>query len=203
MRLSVVVNTCALGPRAHAVTGSTTPSPHAWRAYALQHFILPAYAAHADEVIVVGEWREGEGYIYVSAPSVYFSAVDALHQRQAGFEMASGDVIIHVHDDHFLDPSALSEILPTAAWRADVLVPTRYRQELHAAKQHPTGMEDTPPYVGGHCAIYKREVLERCPWNEVPKAHVWDTLHTKMMRDAGFRLKEAPEMCVWDVEVAT
>jgi len=55
-------------------------------------------------------------------------------------------------------------------------------------------------YISGHCAIYRREVIEACPWNMVP--HVWtmDIEHTKQIRNAGFKIVHTDAIKVWDCE---
>lgn len=198
MNLSVVINTCALGPRAASVTGSTTPTPHSARAYALHEFILPTLASdpNVSEVIVVGEFEEGDGYVYVPCPSRAFSCVDALAQRQAGFEASSGDVVLFMHDDHALDARASWYL--KHLWRffdADVVVPTRLQRR--PAKVLNNGL---PAYVGGHAAAYARWTLEAAPWGAVPKVHTWDVEHTRMLREAGARIVESHETHVYDIE---
>lgn len=195
MKLSVIVNTCSLAPHAMEVTGSTTPTPHAVRAYALRHFILPHYLKHADEVIVVGEYEEGEGYTYVSSPSEYRSAVDALAQRQAGFEHASHDLLLFAHDDHLVDLSCFENV---PWWTADVFACERKRVGEGTI---PNGFRDG--YVSGHGAFYRRSVLELAPWGDVPKVHTWDIEHTKMLLAAEARIEETKIVTAWDVEYAT
>lgn len=195
MNLSIIVNTCSLGPRAQEVTGSTTPSPHAWRAYALRHFILPIYRAYGSEVIVVGEYEDGEGYTYIPSPSRFFSAVDALHQRQEAFEASTGELVAFVHDDHLLNFARASNV----PWGdADVFVPPRFRRGVGRLNN---GFE--AGYVSGHAAIYTREILEAAPWGDVPKVHTWDIEHTKMLRAAGARIIQVPALEAWDVEMET
>jgi hypothetical protein len=168
------------------------------RGYALHHLLLPAYESIADEVIVVGEWQEGAGYTYIHSPSRFFSAVDALEARQRGFEAASGDFICFVHDDHFVD---LKDFDHLPWWQADVWVPRRWRRtEAGFDALQNNGM---PNYVGGHCAFYRREILERAPWGEVEKVHAWDVDHTVRLRSVGARIAETSLVNVYDVEVVT
>lgn len=197
--LSVVINTCALGPRASNVTGSTTLTPHARRLHSLSEFIIPTlvHDQDIDELVITGEYEEGEGYTYVPSPSKFFSCVDALAQRQAGFEATSGDVVGFFHDDHWLAPGGAWYALHF--WRyfkADVVVPERLQRRPHKALNN--GMSSG--YVGGHAAFYSREILEKAPWGAVPKEHVWDTLHTKMLLEADARIREVPQIKVYDVE---
>ena len=201
MKLSICINTCALASHAQEVTGSHTSTPHAMRAWALRNFILPALidSPHVDEVIVAGEWEEGEGYTYVSSPSVFRSCVDALAQRQAAFEASHGDVVGFVHDDHMLHTETLWSM--KNVWRfqpADVLVPYRFARTSRGIVQLNNGMQEPPLYVGGHAAFYSRDILLAAPWGDVPKVHVWDTAHTKMLNAANARIREVG--VVYDVE---
>lgn len=192
-KLSVIVNTCSLGPMAKTVTGSHSDTPHFVRAYALRHFILPHYTRYADEVIVVGEYAEGDGYTYLYCPSEYFSAVDALAQRHEGYSVARGGWLAFVHDDHWLDLTDADYL----DWRsADVWVPRRYRA---GEGELINGMHETPPYIGGHCAIYSRQAIESAPWNAVPKVWTWDVEHTRMLGD-DLTAAETDRVRVWDVE---
>ncbi|KKK49150.1 hypothetical protein LCGC14_3137930, partial [marine sediment metagenome] len=131
MKLSLVINSCARGSKA-AETLSSGRQPHVQRAYALRNFILPAALADPtfDEVIVVGEWEPGNGYIYIEVPSVHFSCVDALAQRQAGFERSTGGWVVFQHDDHSMNNYVWDVTHSLLQWihltEADVLVPARY-----------------------------------------------------------------------------
>lgn len=195
MKLSVIVNTSALGPHAHESRGSDSAlgSPHAWRAYALRNLILPAYAndPNVAELIVVGEWEPGP-YLYIHEPSRYLSSVDALAQRQRGFDAATGDYVAHVHDDHLL------QIPWVPSFHGAVMVPER-RTRLRASSGEPlpNGGSD---YVSGHAALYRRDVLERCPWGAVKPVRTWDIEHTQAMRTAGFDPRPTSAFIAWDCE---
>lgn len=197
MSLSVVVNTCALGPRARQVTGSHTNVPHAERAHRLRNALCSyVLAPEVDEVIVAGEWEEGEGYRYVPCPSVHFSAVDALAQREAGFRASTGDVVLHIHDDHLWMPHEVE-------MEAHVVVPRRLKRRNGSAERLPNGSRGEwadAPYIGGHATFYERVVLEACPWSAVPKLYTWDVAHTKQIAGWGFGVLWSEEVCVYDVE---
>jgi hypothetical protein len=177
--------------------------PHSMRLYALRSFIIPFYLSdpHVSEVIVVGEYEDGPGYTYLNVPSKHYSSADALAQRQAGFEASTGDTIIFQHDDHILDPKWASNLDS----RADVLIPQRWtRLRSSTPERLNNGEPECNPgvkeYISGHCAIYKRAVLEVCPWGKVPQIRTWDCQHTWQIRDAGFRVTRSDTLKVWDVE---
>lgn len=200
MKISLIINTCCRGPRAHEVTGSTTPTPHALRDYALTNFILPAYLASpdVDQVVVTGEYGAGAGYLSVWEPSTHFSCVDALAQRQKGADVASGDILIFTHDDHFFPPEQLANI--RRLWRfldADVVVPSRWMRNEKGDVRLNNGM---PDYVGGHAVMMTREAVKVAPWEDVLKVHVWDNDHTRLMREEGLRIREEEGIRVYDVE---
>lgn len=231
--ISLVLNTSALGPKAKETPGSDGRTvPHAFREYALRNFLLPLYCAdpYLDEVIVVGEWEPGPGYKYIHVPSVHFSSADALAQRQVGFEASKGNVVIHCHDDHWLQPltsAAFAHDSMCPEWddyragpchgcplkeEGDVLIPQRWTRlrrpqgerlnngegiinpNLHGPYMSEMG------YVSGHCAVYRREVLETCPWRAVEPTRTWDICHTQQMRAAGFHVVWSEALKVYDVE---
>ena len=217
----MVINTCARGPKA-AETLSSGRQPHAQRAFALRNFILPAALADPtfDEVIVVGEWEPGNGYIYIEVPSERFSCVDALAQRQAGFERSMGDWVVFQHDDHTLanpvvgeefwydEITALEDAIDEANF--DVLIPSRYTRLRDVNGEQlfngePQSNKDiyTLGYISGHCAIYRREVLEKCPWGDVPKVFIWDVEHTAQIRDAGFKIEWSDALRCYDAEAGS
>lgn len=210
MKVSIVINSAALAPHAD-ITLSSGHAPYSWRAYALRNFILPSYLKYPDvEIIVAGTWEEGPGYTYIPVPQEFKSWRDCIAQRQAGFEVATGDLIIHQHDDHILEPRSLD-----GAW--DVLVPQRWTrlrnpegerlnhgepevQLANSVMQNNFNPSAPIGYIGGHCAIYYRKVLEACPWKDVPQVFTLDCEHTKQVRAAGFKIEWASQLRVYDVE---
>ena len=216
--ISLIINTCANGAKA-ADTLSSGRQPHAQRSFALRNFILPAALADPtfDEVIVAGEWEPGNGYVYIEVPSVHFSCVDALAQRQAGFERSCGSIIFFQHDDHMLArmpfwDEAENTIIPWAKEPQDVVVPSRYTrlrnvngERLYNGEPNNQGGKHRgnrhSGYASGHCAIYRREVLERCPWGDVPEVFTWDIEHTGQIRDAGFNIEWSDALRVYDCEM--
>lgn len=214
MSISLIINTCA-GREPRADVCSHGGQPYEQRAYALQNFILPAYIADpdVDEVIVVGEWMDGPGYTYVPSSSIYYSSDDAVHQRQAGFEAAKGDWLVFQHDDHLLEnewwgddePNGSSELdylfNQPGEVGCDILVPQRWtRLRNITGEKLPNGESS---YISGHCAIYRREVLERCPWNRVAVCRTWDMFHSEQIRNEGFNIHWSQTLRVWDVEAGS
>ena len=224
--ISLVINTCAGGAKA-AETLSSGGQPHAQRAFALRNFILPAAIADPtfNEVIVVGEWEPGNGYTYIEVPSKHFSCVDALQQRQVGFEKSRGDVVIFQHDDHILEVWPLDHgynaVEVFEEEEPSVLVPARYTRLRNVNGERLYNGEpdlvfddkgvyaveflqrQVRGYISGHCAIYRREVLEKCPWGDVSEKFTWDVQHTAQIRAAGFKITWSSALKVWDVEAGS
>lgn len=210
MTVSLIVNTGALALHAED-TKSSGGVPYSWRTYWLRNFLLPMYVAdlYIDEVIVAGVWEEGPGYTYVPVlEGRHGSWKDCIAQRQAGFEASKGDIVIHQHDDHLLwldDDSQLEERVGLLG--NQVIVPqrwTRLRNPHGERLNHgePSYNQWNPPegYIGGHCAIYRREVLERCPWKAIPLEFTLDVIHTAHIRAAGYTVAWSDALKVWDVE---
>jgi len=125
--------------------------------------------------------------------------VDALAQRQAGFEASTGDIVIFQHDDHVFDqlciPYPTSE---TQSW--DVLSPQRYTL-MRSPEPELLNNGYYDGYVLGHGAIYRRTVIERCPWKDVPRVYQWDIAHTQQIIAAGFTLAWTTASQLRDVEL--
>ncbi len=216
--ISLVINSCAMGEQARSVL-SSGKQPHEQRAFALRNFVLPAAIADPtfDEVIVCGEWEPGDGYTYIEVPSEHFSCVDALRQRQVGFERSRGDIVIFQHDDHFFDFRGVIEVGSAALqqfWHEpwDILIPARYtrlrnvngEKLLNGEPQSNVDLH-TLGYISGHCAIYRREVLEACPWNEAPEQFTWDIAHTAQIRSClpSFNIEWSDALRVYDIEAGS
>jgi len=198
MTTSIIINTAADAPHAKHVN-SSGGVPYSWRAYALQNFILPAYieSSFIDEVIVAGHWHAGAGYRYLPVEAVHFNWADCIAQRQAGFEAAFGDTLIFQHDDHLL--RLKERFVPAHFLAADVISPDRFtRARLVEGEPLNSGRADG--YIDGHCAIYKREVIERCPWKDVPIQFTMDKAHTEQIKAACFRIHWSRVLKVQDVE---
>jgi len=199
MKLSVIINTCALEDNDTKSSGGKGPT-HAGRAYALRNFILPRYIADplVDEIIVVGTWGFSEEYTYIPMPSVYKSCTDALLQRHAAAQAATGDILIFQHDDHmFSSLDTMQDIFLHVD--TDVLSPARYTR-LRSVSGERLNNGEQHGYISGHGTAYRREVIEQCPWGDVPPVFTWDIEHTKQIRAAGFNPVWSEDLQLWDCE---
>lgn len=214
--VSVVINSCALG----LVAGrrrSSGSQPYYERLWLLRNVILPLYTQWRkdvfSEVIVVGEFEEGEGYTYVPCPSVHHSCVDALAQRQAGFEALKHPSIPWVlfqHDDHLFDPD--NQIGNPE--RFDVLSPSRWTRgrskdwerlsdgTFHSGRGMPQRIDWTPlGYLNGHACLMRPGVFRRgFNWTDAEKVFTWDTSVTECLRKIETPMRYAPEIKVYDLE---
>ena len=198
--ISVVINSAALGPKSRALV-SSGGKIYGERATLLRDRILPA-SAEADEVIVVGEFESGPGYIYVPSPSQAFDCTDALHQRQAGFVASRGEILVFQHDDHCADPAffeTLRRYASDTSW--DVLVPDRHTMD---GKRLDTGAHGSPgvdeSYVMGHACVMRRAMVERAPWSDVSKVITWDVVHTRQLRSCGARIRWVDDLVMFNLE---
>jgi hypothetical protein len=197
MTTSAIIITCATAP--HAATAlSSGRQPHDFRAYLLRCHILPAYLANPEinEVIVVGEFEEGDGYRYIHVDSVERNSVhDALRKRQVGTDNARGDWLIVQNDDHILDLRA-HHVLDT--YDADVISPARWTR-LRGPVERLNGGENYG-YAMGHCSLYRREALDAVQWEDLERAFTFDVEHSQRLLRAGFRIRHPQDLRAYDIE---
>lgn len=178
--ITAIVNTCALG--GHGNAGSAG-KPYSHRAELLERDILPGLRRHEiSQVIVVGEYKPGEGYQYIHSPSVYKNCRDVLAQRQAGFEAAKFDWIFFQMDDHSLSANAPLDSLRQCD--ADIVTPYRHGRGgtlLNSGFNDARGIS----YVHTHGIFMRRHAVETCPWIRLPPIHAFDIVHTMWFQDAG------------------
>ena len=175
-----------------------------WKREALiDQYILPSMLkAEFDETLVVGDYKPSAGYRYLEFPPVTATTMDALWKRDIGAEATTSDVLVYLSDDHCLGPgfgTVLRQSVLTRGW--DALVPQRRTHQGVYGKSIPLNMGLTEQYCAGHAGIFRRYVLQRCPWGATPHTLVWDLGHSRWMQAEGFRLVGAPQdLMVEDVE---
>lgn len=197
--VSIVINTCAgsKNPRVLAQKGSfgnPGKHPYAVRAAKLER-ALERYKSEPVEVIVVGEWHEGEGYTYVESPGVHNDPTDQIPQRHTGAQAAQGDIVVFLNDDHFLDGAAL---LVEEMRDTDVGAFKRFAKMPTEEVTLPTGWAS---YVHGHGCAMTREALRKMPWSAVTTLIQCDVIHTQLCRDAELKIKQLERPFLWDIEV--
>lgn len=210
--LTVVVNTCCRGPAGRLY--SSGKQPYMERLWLLRNVTIPLYTKWMPElfrqVIVVGEFEEGEGYTYVHCPSTYKSCVDALAQRDAGFDAVENTAvqwILFHHDDHVWDPTN-QLLLPETA---DVLSPSRWthgrsleKERLNDGTYHAGRTSQDVlglGYLNGHACLMRPHVFRHgFRWSKAEKIFQWDTSVTQVLQRQETRIRYAPELKVWDME---
>ena len=88
---------------------------------------------------------------------------------------------------------------------ADVISPARWTRLRHSLGEQLNGGEPGGRWSGaghfnGHGCLFKREVLERCPWDTLPRVFAYDMAQTERIREAGFHILWASDVRIWDVE---
>ena len=163
--------------------------------------ILPSIIPQGfDETIVVGDHHDGRCYRYLPVPALLGSTVDALVKRDAG-ALAAGrsSVLVYLCDDHTLDPDFLATFQQYRPQRWDVLVPARYT--VRDGQRIRLNMGHSEGYCAGHGGIFRREVIERCPWSCGPHHRNWDLLISHRHRGHGFRYEFAgDDLAIIDCE---
>lgn len=208
MTISLVIVTAALADAATTPLSSGKQA-HGDRAYLLRNVILPQAIASGEfaEILVVGEFEAGEGYRWLDVPSVEHSSIhDGLRKRHLGTLAATGDWIAIQNDDHVFDPQAMARARNYMSYTlSDVVSPARWTRLRHADGERLNGGEPGGRWAGaghinGHGCVFRRAVLDECPWDTLPKVFSYDMAMTKRITDAGFHVVWAEDVRLWDIE---
>lgn len=207
MRLSVIINTVAgtkdpeILQRAGSF-GHEAKHPYARRAERLEQ-TLAEYAKHPwFQTIVVGEWHDGDSYLYLPHPGPTKSPLDPPAQRHAAAQLAAGDCCVFMNDDHYIMPlhlQWLQEITPTC----HVTAFGRYCYRNSQMLQMEDGfMEHSPEnqYCMGHAVACSRVALQAVPWASLKQDINWDVYHTIALRQASMSIQYIPHLIAWDIE---
>lgn len=198
--ISLIITTCALG---HPVPR------YMLRSYALRTFILPRYLADPTlgEVLVVGEWEEAPEHLYkyVHVPAQHHGIGDAIVQRQAGFDAATGDLLVFQSDDHVFDASLSNAEPIMQQHHVDVLVPMRRTRMRKLESERVNGGEASERYPRGyvpwHGAVYRRSAIEAAPWSALQPPYLSvDVQHADRLRDAHQHIAWTDALVLWDVD---
>jgi len=208
MRVSYIINTCALDPHTNTFRNPYRTAGYVERAALLRNRILPAaMEQYFDEIIVAGVFEHGTGYQYVPVAPRYRDRRDALVQREMGARHATGDVLVFGHDDHALVANFHRQLedynkrrqtshARHLAW--DLLIPKRIHGITGATLNN--GQYSKPePMMGGHVLVMKRWLWAECPWTSVD-TEWWDTSMTRLWKAAGGKLVYADDLQHIDVE---
>lgn len=197
------------------------------RARLVQEKILPVVLKNGfDEVVVVGDFWDGDGYRYLPVAPLTRSTTDALVKRDVGTLATRSDYLLYLCDDHVPDSGFVDRFQGYTGDRNgwDVLVPARFCHVQNLKVPLNTGgnpmlpslenPEDavfaasrawhTPPtsgYCAGHAGVFRRDLIQRCPWTAMPHDRLWDVFASQIQQQMGAKFVWAPDLAVFDLEV--
>lgn len=196
IRTSLIINTCALDPYVWNTGNPFRGASYRYRAKLLEEKILPS-ARGMDEVIVVGQYKPGEGYTYLEMAPHWRDRRDALWQRDLGARHSTGGILIFAHDDHALGEGfahTLADMLAAdPSW--DILVPKRVHGLTGATLEN----GESAGYMGGHVCVFRRWIWAEVPFTRVSTEY-WDVPLTRLWRDAGAKIVWTDKLTHIDVE---
>lgn len=198
--LSIVIPTCAGSTTTRLSSGK---QPYQFREYLLRCFTLPRLRddLFVSEIIVVGEFEPGLGYTYLPVPNVHGDNIhDALAQRDAGCRAATGEWIGVLADDHYPEAHCFGKAWKYLGMGDVVSLARQTRMRNGAGERLNNGSSGPAPYANGHGTLYRRDVLEHCPWSDVPRVWSFDVAHTRQIQAEGFNIIYADDAAVEDVE---
>ena len=191
------VCTCERGIAVVIIAG-----PNRWET-TLPEVVRSVREQDPDEIVLVGEgweWPRDFGVPYLNVAPLAHSTIDALVKRDAGTVATSSPNICYLADDHILAPGFIQtfrEKYEDMEW--DLLAPSRFT--IRSTSLFPLNVGEKEAYIGGHCGIYRREILRRVPWTSTRHHPNWDVWHSHDLVKAGGRLVYAgTDLAVEDIE---
>jgi hypothetical protein len=156
-----------------------------------------------NEIIVAGMHHEGIGFRYLEIPGMTHSTTDALVKRDAATVATRADTICYLSDDHTLDPNFLAALRFKYYWDDfDVLIPARYTVRDDEKVWLNSGAREG--YCSGHGGVFRRWVIEDCPWSAGPHHRLWDLLTSQWHQTKGYKYVAAePDLAIVDIEGGT
>jgi len=197
-KISLIINTASMDPIVAAQSNMFRRSRYGDRVENVRRLAKVAGDAGV-EVIVAGNFEEGDGYTYVELEPGYRDRRDALWQREMGARYSTGDVLIFCHDDHSLDAEFVNVLrrryLQQSQQEWDLIVPKRIHNDMVTELNN--GKDED--YMGGHALVMKRWLWARVPWMSV-NTEWWDTTMTRLWREAGGRIVWVDDLVHVDME---
>lgn len=210
--ISVIINTCAGTTNEEILKrrgsrDNTSKKPYAERASKLREMLARYYdlansKMHDIEIIVVGEWEPGSGYLYVHDPGKLMDPSDQAQQRHTGTQHANGDVMVYLNDDHYI-PMRDFPSIPWVAERHGMVGPAFYLLKDGVETSLDTyGLNQSKPYIPGHAMIATREMMEKAPWS-IAAGHIGctDVEYCDGVRERGLAFEWRTELVrCYDIE---
>jgi hypothetical protein len=171
----------------------------------LDEKVVPSVLAQGfTEIVIVGDYKSGDGYRHLPVPPLTNSTRDAQVKRDVATMATTSDWLVYVCDDHALAPDFLKQL--RIARRAhekglqdwQIGVPSRFCKRDGETVPLNMGL---PDYCGGHAGVFPRKAIQELPWSVAPFHPNWDVLHSRMLTSRGYELIELPDCFVEDLEV--
>lgn len=171
----------------------------------VEEHVLPSVRRQGlfQEILVVGDFHPGDGYRYLSVPTVTGTTMDALMKRECAAAATRADALLYLCDDHVLLDGWADGWPAWAEGRWGILVPARYTVvdgHLVPINNGTDRRDPHAPYCGGHAGIFRREVLRQRPWMAAPHDLFWDLGHSRQVVDSGFVVAPCPDLRVCDID---
>jgi hypothetical protein len=159
----------------------------------LDDLVMPSVVAQGfDEVVVVGDYRSGDGWRHLPFRPLTGTTIDALFKRDVGTAATSSDWLFYLCDDHRIHPDFSRDLLQfmqeCAVGPQDVIVPARFCQR----NGEKIGLNMGWPgylghaYCGGHGGIYPRAAIQQVPWSLAPWHPNWDFYYSQILLERGY-----------------
>lgn len=163
------------------------------RRQVLDELVMPSVVAQGfDEVVVVGDYRSGDGWRHLPFRPLTGTTIDALFKRDVGTAATSSDWLFYLCDDHRVHPDFSCDLLQfmqeCAVGPQDVIVPARFCQR----DGEKIGLNMGWPgylghaYCGGHGGIYPRRAVQDVPWSLAPWHPNWDFYFSQILLERGY-----------------
>jgi len=159
----------------------------------LDELVMPSVVAQSfDEVVVVGDYRSGDGWRHLPFRPLTGSTIDALFKRDVGTVATQSDWIFYLCDDHRVHPDFSKDLIQLMQEHSfgpkDVIVPARFCTR----NGEKIGLNMGWPgylgyaYIGGHGGIFPRTAIREVPWSVAPWHPNWDLYHSRFLLERDY-----------------
>lgn len=158
--------------------------------------VLPSVVGQPfTEILVVGDYHDGDGYRYLHVPPVTGTTIDALIKRDTAAVATEAETLVYLCDDHRLSPVFWDDLQMYLPEPWDLLAPSRYT--VREGNTIPLNMGRREGYIGGHGIVARRSALRILPWmaglHRGDMARIYDVTHTHDAVQRGVRVSYADD----------
>lgn len=158
--------------------------------------VLPSVLGQPfTEVVVVGEYKDGDGYRYLPVPPVTGTTIDGLIRRDTAAVATVAEILVYLCDDHRLSAGFWDDLQMYLPEPWDLLAPSRYT--VREGLSIPLNMGRREGYIGGHGIVARRSALRILPWmaglHKGDMARIYDVTHTHDAVQRGVCVSYAPD----------